>query len=64
MDLKSWKDGQLQSCTMAEFIQSLYRYSGWADDRFKFMSDPSAHLGERLKAAADALSALTNGEQQ
>lgn len=56
--LKCWKDGRLETCTTDEFVQSLDRYAGYADEQFKFNSDPAAHLGERLRAAADAIRGL------
>jgi len=57
---KAWKDGRLEPCEMPEFIQSLRRHAGWADQEFATRSDAAAHLGERLDAAADALTALTS----
>lgn len=63
MDLKAWSNGRLESCTLPEFVRSLRRYAGWADQEFGSRSDPAAHLGERLNAAADALVAMSNGER-
>lgn len=54
-ELTTWKDGRLEPCTLAEFIEGLRRYSEWADSQFNVRSDPTAHLGGRLSAAADAL---------
>lgn len=58
--LKTWKDGQLQPCTIHEFTQGLRRYAEWADERFSVRSDTAAHLGERLNAAADLIDDMWN----
>lgn len=55
MDLKTWKNGQLVECELLEFTQGLRRHAGWADAEFRVRSDPAAHLGERLTAAADVI---------
>jgi hypothetical protein len=52
--MQSYKDGELVEVTRDEFVQSLYRHSGWADEEFNTRSDPAAHLGLLLaQAAAD-----------
>lgn len=55
---KHWYDGQLKPCSLAQFIGSLRRYADYADREFRTRSDPAAHLGERLGAAADEIERL------
>ena len=55
--LKTWLNGQLVECSVEEFIQGLRRYAGWAAQEFGIRSDPAAHLGGRLNAAADRIEA-------
>lgn len=53
-----WKNGERVSASIREFIHQLDAYAKYADDRFKHNSDPSAHLGERLRSAADLIELL------
>lgn len=57
--MQTWKDGKLKPCTVEEFTQGLRRLAGWADKEFSYKSDPAAHLGERLNAAADLIGSIT-----
>lgn len=50
--MQSFKDGVLTECTTEEFVQSLHRHAGWADEEFKCRSDPAAHLGLMMSQAA------------
>lgn len=57
-ELKTWKNGRLEACTIQEFTQGLRRFAGWADEKFSIRSDTAAQLGERLATAADLIDRL------
>lgn len=58
--LKTWKDGQRKPCSPEEFAAGLRRYAEYAKQEFGVLSSPSAHLSERLEAAADQLDLLNS----
>jgi hypothetical protein len=64
LELRTWKEGRLEPCTLPEFIQGLRHHADWADQYLRHRSDPAAHLGQRLNAAADALAALSAPQAQ
>ena len=59
MEVKTWVDGRLVPCSLEDFTRGLRRFAGWADEKFSVMSDPSAHFGERLNAAADLIDEIS-----
>lgn len=52
---KNWIEGKLEEVTVHEFVDQLRGFAFMADDEFCFDSSPLAHLGERLRAAADEI---------
>lgn len=53
-----WIDGKLQDATTSEFAAQLRIFANYADTEFSVRSDPIAHLGERLNAAAAEIERL------
>lgn len=52
------KNGELVDGTLDEFTASLRRFAGWCDEKFKYLSDPSADLGWMIVQAADEIDRL------
>jgi len=53
--LTVWKNGKREPCAAREFAEQLRVYAEYADKEFGTRSDFTAHLGERLRMAADAI---------